>query len=477
MRTLSPTDRDIPVARSKDRATPSIKAQAIPKILVVDDTESTRETIAEVLELLPAEVYTAPEIGAALKIMGRTRLDAIVSDFRMPGASGLDLLKLVRKIAPFTEFVLLTGFANVQDAVEAMKNGAADYLQKPINTQELLAVVRRAVEHGRMRREVEDLRRRVREKGSFNNILTCSDQLRSILQVVQDVAYTDATLLITGESGTGKELIARAVVENSQRSGGPFYTVNCAALTESLVESELFGHVRGAFTGATTDRRGILGEADGGTVFLDEVGELPPATQAKLLRFLETGEIQRVGSAEIQRVDVRVVAATNRNLKEDVERGRFREDLYFRLNVISIETPPLRERPEDIILLAEHFIEEMNARHNCRVEGLSKNAKEVLLNYKWPGNVRELRNWIERMVIIKGTGTLEVDDLHGGNREIFDATANQNIRWPEMTLDELDNEYIRYVLKKARGNRTAAAEKLGISRVTLWRKLKEMGIE
>jgi two-component system response regulator HydG len=448
-----------------------------PNLLVVDDTETTRETLAEMLEMMPAYVSQASDTGSALKMMGQKKFDAVISDYLMPGANGLDLLKLVKKVSPQTEFILLTGFANVRDAVTAMKRGAIDYLQKPVNSEELFAVVAKALERKRMRSEIEDLRRKVREKGRIDSIVTGSAKMHAILELVQDVAPTDATVLITGESGTGKELIAKALVANSVRKDAPFYTVNCAALTETLVESELFGHAKGAFTGAHVDREGILGDADGGTVFLDEIGELPPTTQSKMLRFLETGEIQRVGATSTKIVDVRVVAATNRVLLDEVKSGRFREDLYFRLNVVSIEMPPLRERREDIVLLSERFVEEMNEAHNCHIEGLSRTAKEFLSGYNWPGNVRELRNWIERAVIIKGSGVIEVQDLHGGNREVFGDTTPTDISWPTWTLDQLDTEYIKHALKECRGNRTAAADRLGISRVTLWRRLKEMGME
>ena len=445
-----------------------------PRILVVDDTAMTRDTIAAILSDIPADVSTASSGEEALKMVESTPFDTVVSDIMMPGIDGLELLREVKKITPSIGFVLVTGHGNVRDAVTAMRHGASDYLQKPLQNDELIAVVERAYENSQMRREIEDLRRKVREKGDISGILTCSEKMKSVLRIVQDVAHTDATVLISGESGTGKELIAKALLSMGKRSAGPYFTVNCAALTESLVESELFGHIRGAFTGAHSDREGILGEADGGTVFLDEVGELPLSTQAKLLRFLETGEVQRIGDVRTRTVDVRVIAATNRDLKEEVRVGRYREDLYFRLNVVSIHLPPLRERPEDIILLAEHFIQEMNDKHSTTITGLSQTAKEVLMSKRWQGNVRELRNWIERMVIIRGHGTLEVDDINIGKQDAFGDLAIQSFTWPDWPLERLENEYIRHVLHQVRGNRTAAAEKLGISRVTLWRKIKEM---
>ena len=278
--------------RSQDRS--------LPRVLVVEDNDDARETFAMVLEEIPVEVHCSENAEDALGKLAEIRFDTVVSDFRMPGTNGLELLRQVKKTSPLTEFVLLTGFANVRDAVTAMKEGACDYLQKPVHNDELQAIVQRAIDRAKMRREIEDLRRRVRERGSISSIVTCSESMHVMLQVVQDVSRTDATVLITGESGTGKELVALAVVENSLRRDAPFHTVNCAALTQSLVESELFGHVRGAFTGAVSDRLGILGEADGGTVFLDEVGELPIETQAKFLRFLETGEMQRVGSNPVE---------------------------------------------------------------------------------------------------------------------------------------------------------------------------------
>lgn len=445
-----------------------------PRILVVDDTAMTRETIAAILSDIPADVATAANGEEALNLVRETPFDTVVSDIMMPGIGGLELLREVKKITPSIGFVLITGYGNVRDAVTAMRHGASDYLQKPVQNDELIAVVEKAFEHSRMRREIEDLRRRVREKGDISGILTCSEKMKAVLRVVQDVAHTDATVLITGESGTGKELIAKALVSLGKRAEGPYFAVNCAALTESLVESELFGHVRGAFTGAISDREGILGEADGGTVFLDEVGELPLATQAKLLRFLETGEVQRIGDVNTRIVDVRILAATNRDLREEVKKGRYREDLYFRLNVVSIDLPPLRERPEDIILLAEHFIQEMNDKHKTAVTGLSTTAREVLASKKWQGNVRELRNWIERMVIIRGHGTLEVEDIHIGKGDAFHDVSPREFTWPDWPLEKIEQEYIRHVLNQARGNRTAAADKLGISRVTLWRKIKDM---
>jgi len=371
-------------------------------ILVVDDQGAMRLTLTA---LLKQAGHTLMQSGAgedALEKISKNDFDVVITDLKLDKISGLDVLRAAKSANSQTEVIMLTGFGSVESAVAAMKAGAIDYLTKPFDTEELLLAVQRAMERQRLRSEVARLRSAVEEKEQFKpgSIVAISPAMHKVLEMVERVAPTDATVLISGESGTGKELIARAIHQNSKRSDAPFIPINCGALPENLLESELFGHVKGAFTGAHQNKKGLFEEADSGTLFLDEIGETTPTTQVKLLRVLQDMEVRRVGSNTAVKVDVRLVAATNQQLLRRIEENTFREDLYYRLQVILIELPPLRERTEEIIPLAEHYLGVFSQKFNKTVTGFTEQAKKSLLSYSWPGNVRELINAIERAVIL-----------------------------------------------------------------------------
>ncbi|RMF91368.1 MAG: sigma-54-dependent Fis family transcriptional regulator, partial [Nitrospinota bacterium] len=381
----------------------------------------------------------------------------------------------VKDLSPDTMVVMMTAFGSVDSAVEAMKAGAYDYLSKPFKIEELLLILERALEKWRLHKEVTSLRHEVWGRYQFDNLIGKSKSMQDLFELIQRIAKAKTTVLIYGKSGTGKELVAKAIHYNSPRREKPFVTVNCAALPESLLESELFGHVKGAFTGATSNRKGLFEEATGGTVFLDEIGEISPALQVKLLRVLQEGEVKRVGQTSSIKVDFRLIAATNRDLSEAVRQGTFREDLYYRLNVISLSLPELKDRKEDIPLLANHFVKKYARQAQSPVEGISKEAMDLLLRYPWPGNVRELENVIERAVTL-GKGPLitpeDLPDLvREEHRQEYEALLEG-----DLSLEELEKEYIRRTLQKTRGHQTKTAAILGIDRRTLYRKIRKYGL-
>jgi DNA-binding NtrC family response regulator len=360
----------------------------------------------------------------ALEKIEKNHFDVVITDLNLDTVSGLDILKAAKLSSTQTEVIVLTGYGSVESAVAAMKSGAIDYLTKPVDTEELLLAIGRATERQKLKSEVARLRTEVEHRGSFDagNIVASSPAMHDILQMVERVAPTDAAVLIQGESGTGKELIARAIHQNSPRKNEAFIPINCGALPENLLESELFGHVKGAFTGAHQNKKGLFEEADGGTLFLDEIGEMSPPTQVKLLRVLQDGEVRRVGSNTGVKTDVRIIAATNQNLHANIEDGAFREDLYYRLQVIVLHLPPLRERAEEILPLAEHYLKIYSQKFRKHIEGFSKAAQTALQEYSWPGNIRELINAVERSVILCRGEEVEPDDL--GLRRDLPALAN-----------------------------------------------------
>jgi len=448
-------------------------------ILVVDDEVNYLTVMETLLGEAGYEVLTAPSGLEALKIAGQSDLDLVLTDMKMPKMNGIELFVELRRLYPDLPVMIMTAFGTVGKAVEAMKTGAFDYILKPFKNEEILVTIAKALEHRRLILQNRLLSQDLERKYGFPNIVGDSRPMQEILSLVKRVAGSRATVLISGESGTGKELIARAIHQNSPRAPKTFISVNCAALTESLLESELFGHERGAFTHAVAMRKGRFELADGGTLFMDEVAEMSPSLQVKLLRVLQEMEFERVGGSRSIKVDVRVVAATNRELKEEVEGGRFREDLFYRLNVVHLHIPPLRERPEDIPLLAAHFLKKY-AIENVRGEVfIAPAALKLLLQYSWPGNVRELENVMERAVILCGDNTITPQDLPG---ELAGTAAEPQLDidrfiplhtpLPE-ALDKIEEQMIRRALEMSGKVQVRAAEMLGITKSLLQYKLKK----
>jgi two-component system NtrC family response regulator len=449
------------------------------QVLIVDDEQVQREMLEGFLAKQGYGVGTAGSGAEALEQARRTSFDLVLTDFRMPGMDGIQLLGELKRQNPETVVVLLTAFGTVETAVKAMKEGAYDYLNKPIDLDELLLLIQRAEREAGLSRENRELREQLREKFKVDFIISASRRMEEVLNLVKRAAPSTATVLILGESGTGKELIARAIHYSSPRADRPLIKVNCAALPENLLESELFGHEKGAFTGAVARRIGRFEQADQGTIFLDEIGDLSPSLQSKLLRVLQEKEFERVGSSQTLRVDVRVIAATNRNLEEAIRKGAFREDLYYRLNVVTLSLPPLRERKEDIPPLIEHFLRKYSRENRKTVAAVSREAKDLLMNYPYPGNIRELENIVERAVVLSRGDTITTQDLPLNLREskvedlMKDAARGRSL--PE-TLEEIERLRITQALAKSRGVQTQAAEDLGISERVLRYKMKKYGI-
>lgn len=444
-------------------------------ILVVDDDVDMRELAYDMLKDRGHQVTIAGSGEEALKQLAEEDYAVVLTDLRMKGMQGLELLTRIKHDYPDINVILMTAFGSVETAVEAMKHGASDYLTKPVKKDELIRVVERVIREAALRREVNRLRKEVHKEYSFHQILGKSKAIQAVFDLIRRVADSPTNLLITGESGTGKELVAKAIHYNSSRKEAPFIPVNCAAIPEQLLESELFGHMRGAFTDAKTDKRGLFEEAQKGTLFLDEISELPLMLQAKLLRAIQEKEIRRVGATKPISVDVRIMAATNLNLVEEVQNKRFREDLYYRLNVIELRLPPLRERREDIPLLVEAFLRKCGEGSGKTVKGVSEAALAMLIDYTWPGNVRELENVIERAVTLSRNDRISPDDLPPavqgarGDRRVLDEAAEKSL-----PLHEIEKEYIKKILEKTGGNKYQAAHALGIDRKTLYRKLAEI---
>lgn len=441
-------------------------------ILVVDDELNALKAMRSLLAAEGYEVTTASNGKEALDSMAASTPDVVVTDLRMPEIDGLELLRRARESHGDIPVIVVTAFGAVDTAVEAMRAGAADYLQKPIQIEELLVVLDRVLAYSRTREEVKRLRERLDDKFRPANMVGDSAAMRAVFKIVQQVAPARASVLITGESGTGKELVAQGIHEASPRKNAPFVKLHCAALAESLLESELFGHEKGSFTGAINRREGRFKQADGGTLFLDEIGEIPPATQVKLLRFLQERTFERVGSNETLRVDVRIIAATNRNLQEEVRTGRFREDLYYRLNVVSIEMPPLRQRGPDILALAEYFLKKYATENGKNVNGFTPPAVGRLGEYPWPGNVRELENAVERSVVLCEGAKIDVTDL-----PLFVQAPPQGaVRIPGSTFAEIEKFAIISTLESVGWSTSKAARILDISVRTIQYRLHEYGL-
>ena len=444
-------------------------------VLVVDDDADMRSLLCDVLQGRGHQCLGVGSGDEALQQLSEEDYAVVLTDLRMKGMQGTELLMEVKQRYPDIGVILMTAFGTVETAVDAMRHGASDYLTKPVKTEELVRVVERAIREAALRREVSRLRKEVHKEYSFHQILGKSKSMQAVFELIRRVADSPTNVLITGESGTGKELVAKAIHYNSDRRDAPFVPVNCAAIPEQLLESELFGHMRGSFTDAKVDKRGLFEEAQKGTLFLDEISELPLMLQAKLLRAIQEREIRRVGATKSIPVDVRIIAATNLNLVDEVKHKRFREDFYYRLNVIELRLPPLRERREDIPILVDAFLKKCAAARGRQVKGLSEPPLAMLADYAWPGNVRELENVIERAVTLSHGDVIGAEDLPlqvqgaRGDRRILDEAAERTL-----PLHEVEKEYIVKILEKTGGNKYQAAHVLGIDRKTLYRKLAEI---
>jgi DNA-binding NtrC family response regulator len=446
------------------------------RVLVVDDERNNREALAKILGKAGHEVVAAASGEDALAVLQDAGFDLVVSDLRMIGTGGIEVLKTAKQHASEPEVILLTAYGTVESAVEAMKLGAYDYLTKPVDPERLVHLVAKALEHKALRHEVQQLREQVAIKAAFGVIVGRSARMRQVYETVKQVAPTLATVLVMGESGTGKELVARALHNRSPRQKGPFVTLNCGALPETLVESELFGYERGAFTGATGTKAGRVEQAHGGTLFLDEVGEMSPKTQVDLLRALQEREVRRLGGDRPITVDVRFIAATNKDLVEAVKAGTFREDLYYRLAVVPITLPPLRDRPEDIPLLATVFLRELCTQYGCPEKSLSAAVLQIVREYPWPGNVRELRNLVERLVVTVPARVIR--PVHLPSTVMTGAPLERSITIPlGLPLGAIEEQVIRATLKDVTSHRERAAEILGISARALHYKLRQYQIE
>jgi DNA-binding NtrC family response regulator len=444
------------------------------RVLVVDDDRAMCQLLFDLLREDGYAVDVAHDGESAIEKHRTNRFDLIITDLMMPRMKGVELIQKLREIDGSAPVLLITAFGTIESAVEAMRAGAFHYVTKPFHNDEILLQIKRALEQQKLQKELKRLRTEVQARERFQNIIGQSEAMQKVFETIAQVSDLPANLLIEGESGTGKEIIARAIHFNSSRATGPFVPVNCAAIPENLLESELFGYVRGAFTDARKDRHGLFQEASGGILFLDEISEIPPALQAKLLRVLEDKEVRPLGANQGEKVDARVLSASNQKLEELVRAGRFRQDLFYRLNVIRIELPPLRERSEDIPLLVNHFIEKFAQGAKHRVEGIQADALAALKSYEWPGNIRELEHTIERAVLLGKGATIGLEDLppHLIARGESGFVVGQALT-KQLTLHDLEREYIGKVLESTRGNKTEAARILGVDRTTLYRKLEE----
>ncbi len=442
------------------------------RVLVVDDEENAREGLADLLNSWGYEVAQACDGKAGFEMLKRFQPAIILTDLVMPEMDGLAFLRLLKEegFLEHTVFIILSAHGNIDTAVEAIKKGAADFLTKPLDVVRLKILLENVVKRSRLEQEMSQLRDKVRKLGTFGKLNGSTPRMKNVFKQIQVIAPTNASVLINGESGTGKELVAKAVHQNSKRKDKPYIAINCAAIPESLLENELFGHEKGAFTGALAQDAGCFELADGGTIFLDEIGDMSADMQTKLLRVLENGTFRRIGGKKELQVDVRVIAATNRTLEEAVEEGGFREDLFYRLNVFTIKLPPLRERSEDIPLLAQTFIEEFNLKNDRAVKGLSREAMNLLKKYSFPGNVRELKNVIERAVIVCTSDTIDVQDLPETLTTKAHKAPTVEFRLGQ-TMDEVEKQFLFHTINYVDGNKTKAAKMLDISLKTLHNKL------
>ena len=446
-------------------------------ILVIDDKEEHAKATAEALQKVGYKCLVATSGKEGLKIIETGEVDIVITDLIMHGIDGLQILKTTKERLPDAEVILITGYGTVETAVDAMQKGAATYLLKPININHLRAEVNKLVEKQNLVRSNKELHRQLDEKFGLSGIIGNSVKMQKVLSIVNQISGTTATILITGESGTGKELIAKTIHNNSPRKNSPLVVLNSAAIPENLLESELFGHEKGAFTGALYHRKGKFEYAHHGTLFLDEIGDMPLSTQVKLLRVIEDGIVTRIGSNESIEVDVRLVAATNQDLEKLIKEGKFREDLYFRLNVVSVKLPALRERGEDITILIDSFLREFSQVHNKKISNISPEARKILYKYPWPGNVRELKNCIESMVVVSTKDTLDIETIPDHILQRSNEAPPLSNLMVGMTIEEAERELIKNALTAVGGNREEAAKMLGIGERTLYRKLDRYGLK
>jgi len=450
------------------------------EVLIIDNEAAHAEAVAEGLDRMGFHCRVATSGTEGARLIEEKPFDVVITDLKMSDIDGLGILARTKAEQPDTEVILMTGYGTVPSAVEAMRKGAFNYLLKPMDLNQLRASTEKAAESARLRRTNLELKRRLDEKFGFEGVIGDSRQMRDVIERLKRIAPTNASVLIEGETGTGKELVAQAIHQNSPRKNKPFVALNCAALSENILESELFGHVKGAFTDASTDRVGKFEYAHGGTMFLDEVGDMPLATQIKLLRVLENGEITRVGSNDPIKVNVRILSATNRNLEESIASGTFRSDLYHRLKVVTIRLPRLVERSVDSPILIDYFIRQFATQHGKQIKGMSAPARHKLLAYDWPGNVRQLRNVVESMVVVDYDGLLDVDDLPEELAEPSAATGEPSstslVACVGKPLTEVERLFVAETLRVTGGNREEAAKMLGIGERTLYRKIKEYGL-
>ncbi len=446
-----------------------------PKILIVDDDESVRGYISDALIGMGHAPLAAPSGEMAVEYLEKSEFDLVITDFKMPGLSGMDVLKKALDNWPDCAVIMITAYGTIERAVEAMKIGALDYITKPIGLDHLEVIINKALDYKALKVENRILKSELSDKYSFENIIGKAAVMRDVFELIRRASPSDSTILINGESGTGKELVAKAIHFNSARSGNPFIKMNCAALPEGLIESELFGHEKGAFTGAIRANRGRFEMANRGTLLLDEISEIPPALQAKLLRVLQEKEFERIGSGQTIKIDVRVIATSNRDLKDEIAKGNFRDDLFYRLNVIPIDLPPLRQRLEDIPLLCEHFLNKYCQKMGLPNKRLSNKVSQMLLSYSWPGNVRELENIIERAVVISKNQELKIGDFPPDMTAGIPALSKTNMD-VGMSIGDAEKILILKTLKAHGGNKSKAADVLGISTRTLRNKLHEYGL-
>ncbi len=443
------------------------------KILVVDDDREMASLLSDVLRGEGFSVLPLSDSLEASKILHREEFDALITDLKMKGLKGLDLLEETKKTAPLTPVIIITAFGTIESAIEAMKLGAYDYITKPFQMDQIVLTVKKALENRWLKKEVARLKKEMESRYHYHHLIGKSPAMQKIYDLIERIRDSSSNVLLTGESGTGKELVARAIHFSGSRKGGPFIAVNCAAIPETLLESELFGYKKGAFTDAKADKKGLVSEAREGTLFLDEITEMSPLLQAKMLRVIEERQVRPLGDTNSHPVDVRFISASNRNMKDLIHQGRFREDLYYRLKVIDIELPPLRERKDDIPLLVQHFIQKFG-QESKKVSGVSEETLRILIDYSWPGNVRELENVIQRAITLGQQENILLEDLPASMIQQLDEDVVEKGLRKKYSLDQLEKEYIQKVLIEAGGNKTKAAEILGLDRKTLYRKLEEI---
>ncbi|WJS96665.1 sigma-54 dependent transcriptional regulator [Flavobacterium johnsoniae] len=444
------------------------------KILIIDDEEKLRSLLARIIKSEGFEVFEAKDLKSGFKKLEQTDIDVVLCDVKLPDGNGVDFLQNIKENFPLTEVILLTAFGNIPDGVQAMKNGAFDYIVKGDDNDKIIPLLYKAVEKVHLQKKVQQLEKRINDKYSFSTIVGKSKGIEQIIDLAQKVAKTDSTVLLTGETGTGKEVFAQAIHENSNRVGKSFVALNCSTFTKEILESELFGHKQGAFTGAVKDKKGFIEEANGGTLFLDEIGEMPIDLQAKLLRVLETSEYIPVGDTTPKKSNFRLIAATNRDLKTESDEHRFRSDLYFRLNIFEIKLPSLRERIKDIAVLTHHFVKQFSEKTNKKTLHISDEFLQKLENYSWPGNIRELKNIIERSVILSNGDTLTSDVLP---YEMQHQAEKNTKSMSAFSMQSVEKLHIQKVLNYTKGNKAETARLLEIGIATLYRKLEEYNIQ